>query len=103
MPPSTWRDRVDLILAGAGPSPGQLVAAAVAVVAVVVGAVLWVRDRPPPPELSMPRADAPSAAAGATPTTAPSEVFAQAAGAVRRPGVYRLASDARVIDLLDAA
>ncbi|MDP8987994.1 MAG: helix-hairpin-helix domain-containing protein, partial [Actinomycetota bacterium] len=59
----------------------------------------------PPPELSLPLAGGPDDPAATTTTTTapPGEVLAHAAGAVRVPGVYRLDSAARVVDLVEAA
>jgi competence protein ComEA len=83
-------------------STAGLVAAVVAVVAVVVlGVAGWRALRPPPPaELSLPRAAAP---APIVPTTAPGPVVVYVAGAVARPGVYPVATGARVADALAAA
>ena len=100
--PPSWRERLDLLV-DARPAGARLaVGAAALVVALVVG-LFVVRDRPgPPAELRLPVADGPTTPA-ATATTAPATLLAHAAGAVVAPGVYRLASGARVTDLVEAA
>ena len=84
--------------------------AALGVVAIAVVAGWWLLRAPPPPvERSLPVAGrtASGSAAGSTtspPTTVASGVLVvQAAGAVNRPGVYRVPAGSRVVDLLDAA
>lgn len=66
--------------------------------AVVGGCVLLVslRGSPPQAELLIPRA---------TPSTeaAPQELYVHVAGAVARPGLYRVRTGSRVADVLDAA
>ena len=109
----SWRERVEDLVTTA--SPGRVVAGAAAVVAaLVLGAAVLLRGpAPPPPELALPLAGAggdPSASASSTSlgstttsSTAATEVVVHAAGAVGTPGVYRLATGARVSDLLDVA
>jgi competence protein ComEA len=81
---------------------------AVAVPLVIVGGCLALRPDPRPAAIVLPRAgDVPlltttTAAEGDEAPGAPTIVI-HAAGAVMRPGVYRLSDPARVIDLLDAA
>lgn len=99
--PATWRERVELLTGGAGPGPGQVAAAAVAVVAAAVALFVWLRPSPPPPELALPMAGTVDAPAGTAPAS--TEVIAHAAGAVARPGVYRLPAGTRVADLVEAA
>lgn len=78
---------------------GVMVGLVGAVVGLAVISLAAGTDRGRPPELDLPRADAPSGAvpAGAEP------VFAHAAGALARPGLYRLPAGARVADLIEAA
>jgi competence protein ComEA len=69
----------------------------------VVGLVMWSRSSPAA-EVVLPRVGSVGDPGGAvTSTSAVDAATAHAAGAVLRPGVYKLPSGARVTDLLDAA
>ncbi|HUS62668.1 MAG TPA: helix-hairpin-helix domain-containing protein [Acidimicrobiales bacterium] len=87
----------------------RAVASPVKVAAVIVGCGLGLalvvgalKPSPPSLELSLPRADA-VAEGGPVPGASAERVVVHAAGALVTPGVYRLASGARVGDLLEAA
>jgi competence protein ComEA len=81
---------------------------AAAVVGGALGALVagwWLlKPSPLPVEATLPLASAATAPASAAVVSGPTAtVVVQAAGAVERPGVYRLAAGARVVDLLDVA
>jgi len=102
-----WRERVDAVVGGAPPGRLAATAAVGLVVLVVVGIVVLRGPTPPPPERSLPITGGAGDPGASTTTTAttfePAEVVVHAAGAVVRPGVYRLAAGARIADLLDVA
>jgi competence protein ComEA len=104
-PPLGWRARLEALL-GHRPLRASHVAlvtvAAIALLAGGVVAAVWVLRTPPPSESLIPQA---AAAAVSSIPSAPSEgtLMVQAAGAVLSPGVYRVPTDARVIDVIDAA
>ncbi len=78
----------------------DLLGALAVVVAVAVGAALWwwPDDSSTPP--TRVEADLPLASA---PTIPPADVHVHAAGAVLRPGLYRMPPGARVADVIEAA
>lgn len=103
LPDASWRDHLEALLDRARVAgPGRI--AGVLAAALVVVAIAFVLLRPAasdrPPELDLPLASsapAPSSASEAT------RIVVQAAGAVARPGVYRLSNGSRVDDLVAAA
>jgi competence protein ComEA len=78
--------------------------AGVAAAVLLAGAASWwlLRVPEPPVETRLPMAPGAGSTVAATPTTG-AVLVVQAAGAVAAPGVYRVASGARVADLVDLA
>lgn len=104
--PASWRAAVDDVADRLGASPSAVVGGLVVLLlGVVVGALLWTREEPPAPELSIPYA-APDEHPADTPSTTAagaSEVTVHVAGAVAAPGVYVLPSGSRVGDAVSTA
>jgi competence protein ComEA len=89
---------------------GRIVTTAATVLLVVVGGWWLLRSPDPPTEAGLPVATAPSstttsstAPSSATSTVPPGRLVVHVAGAVARPGVYELATGARVHAAVDAA
>ena len=99
-PPLTWRERVEL-LTGPERRPPPAWAAAVVVATILVAVVLTRGTGGGAAEITLPLAGGPGDVG--TTTTVAADVLVHAAGAVRAPGVYRLAAGARVADVVDAA
>lgn len=102
-PLEQWRERLELLLTRPTEPGRWAIVAVVVVIAVVIG-VLLVRRQTPAPELSLPMAgSADEAAIAPSTTTTLVEIVVHAAGALHRPGVYRLFSGVRVVDLIERA
>jgi competence protein ComEA len=110
-PPRSWRAR--LAPAAAGLSAARLATAAGAVLLLAVTAWWLLRSPAPPVERSLPTARSLGAATTtpaparaptlAAPPTSIAALVVQAAGAVTTPGVYRVPSGSRVLDVVTAA
>ena len=108
LPSAGWRQRATDACAALGIDAPRLarravIGAALLTVA-VVGLLAWRGSGgTAPPELSLPRAGSPAEPTASTSAPTPEIAYAHAAGAVTRPGLYRVPPGARVSDLLDAA
>ena len=111
LPPPTWRDLVDRVIAPERAARVRIVLAALALLAAAVAAWWLLRAPPPPTELSLPfapgaggaTAPTPAPASATTTTAVADDLLVHAAGAVVSPGLHRVPADARVADLLAAA
>ena len=97
------RDRVQSL----GLAKGRILRALAVLVVLVAGGYFLLRPEPAPPvvprALPMPPPELIEVPEVGEVPEAGEEMFVHAAGAVRNPGVYRFADEARVVDLLFAA
>jgi competence protein ComEA len=115
-PARTWRQRAGTLLGGI--TLARVATTSGAVLLVAVTAWWLLRTPAPPVERSLPSArssgagvaaasgsptDSVAASTSTTTSVPAAEVIVQAAGAVAVPGVYHLASGARVVDVVTAA
>ena len=110
--PPSWRPILDAALARLPSGRGRVVAIGGLIACLALGVVAWraLRPTPVPIEASLPRATAADNPTTGTPASTPpgsgaaaEQIVVNAAGAVTAPGVYRLLSGSRVVDLIDAA
>lgn len=94
-PPLALGDRL-LQLARARPKVAAMLTLAASGVVGACALLVSVRGAPPEPELMIPRATASTEAAA-------TELYVHVAGAVARPGLYKVRAGSRVADVLDAA
>lgn len=100
VPPRTWGERLGQLTDTLGVETWQLAAGAIALAVVFVVAMSLGRH----PSGRGPTIELPRAAPQRATSSAPSgDLYVHVAGAVMRPGVYRVRAGARVSDVVDAA
>jgi competence protein ComEA len=100
---STWRDKLEAL---GGRRRQSALVLLVVLGAVVAGVALWSRGAPAtvaPPALPSAGSSPAGPPRGGGPAPAGRTTLVHVAGAVRRPGLYKMASDARVADAVRAA